>query len=469
MNSDTPPPAEPAPMPYANKGILTSGPVSGHLVRLSVPMIWGIFAIISFQLVDTFYVGLLGTTQLAALSFTFPLNYTIFSVTIGFGIAMSSVLSRVIGAGNEDDIKRITTHGLILVFGFGLIVALIGMSFHDAIFRALGASEDILPLIRDYMMIWFAGAVFITLPLVGNAALRAAGDSFTPSIIMTVVAIVNLILDPIMIFGLFGFPRLEIVGAALSTVLANAAAMAAGLYVIRRRKMLLPLRDLQLDQFGDSAKRLLFIALPAGLTNAIQPLVSGYILYLLASYGPEAVAAFGVAGRIEAFAFIILMAVSVGMAPIIGQNWGAGQHARVQETLKLAIGFNVLWSLLVAIILGAFAGPIAGVFSDDPAVVDTTKTFFWIVPLSYVFGNLIQGWASAFNAMGKPERAFAMIFIKMIVMLIPAVTIGEHLGGVAGIFWAIAIVNTISGIGFHIYSARACRARQTGEDSPATL
>ncbi|HRQ60002.1 MAG TPA: MATE family efflux transporter, partial [Alphaproteobacteria bacterium] len=361
---------------------------------------------------------------------------------------------------DEDSEKRIATHGLILVFIFGLAVALIGMSFHDSIFRAMGAHEELLPLIRDYMMIWFAGAVFVTLPLVGNAALRAAGDTFTPSLIMTVVAVVNLILDPIMIFGLFGFPRLEIVGAALSTVLANAAAMVAGLYVLGvRRKMLLPLNDLHLDKFGDSTRRLLFIALPAGLTNAIQPIVSGFILYLLAGYGPEAVAAFGVAGRIEAFAFIILMAVSVGMAPIIGQNWGAGKHDRVQETLKLAIGFNVIWSLLVAIILGLFAGPIAGVFSDDPLVVQTTKTFFWIVPLSYVFGNLIQGWASAFNAIGKPQRAFAMIAIKMIVMLIPAVVIGEHLAGVAGIFWGIAVVNVISGIAFHIYSARACKQK----------
>lgn len=453
---------EPPPIPYANKGILTEGPVSSHLIKLSVPMIWGIFAIISFQLVDTFYVSLLGTQALAALSFTFPLNYTIFSVTMGFGIAMSSVLSRVIGAGKEEDSKRIATHGLILVFLFGTAVALLGMAFHDTIFRAMGADEAILPLIRDYMMIWFAGAVFITLPLVGNAALRAAGDSFTPSLIMGVVAVVNLILDPIMIFGLFGFPRLEIVGAALSTVFANACAMGAGLYVLGvRRKMLLPLKDMHWHLFGDSARRLLFIAVPAGLTNAIQPIVSAFIISLLAAQGQEAVAAFGVAGRVEAFAFIILMAVSVGMAPIIGQNWGAGKYERVHETLKLAIGFNVLWSFVVALILGLFAGPIAGLFSADPAVVSITQKFFWIVPLSYIFGNLIQGWASAFNAMGKPERSFIMIFVKMILMLLPAVYIGSQYGGITGIFWAIAGVNVVSGILFHILSARACKVKKS--------
>lgn len=251
---------------------------------------------------------------------------------------------------------------------------------------------------------------------------------------------------------------MEIVGAALATVIANAAAMLAGLYVIGvRKKMLLSLWDLHLSLFGDSTKRLLFIALPAGLTNAIQPIVNAFIISLLAVYGPEAVAAFGVVNRIEAFAFVILMAVAVGMAPIIGQNWGAQNYGRVHETLKLAIGFNALWSLLIAILLGVFAGPIARIFSDDPAVLDATIMFFHIVPLSYIFGNLIQGWASAFNAMGKPERSFIMIAVKMIVLLLPAVYIGAKFGGMEGIFWAMAIVNTISGIGFHFLSAHACK------------
>jgi putative MATE family efflux protein len=453
------------PLPYAHKGNLVSGPVFGHLVRLSVPMIWGIFAIISFQLVDTFYVSLLGTKPLAALSFTFPLNYAIFSLTMGFSIAMSSVVSRLIGAGREEDVKRVTTHGLMMVFLLGIAVSIMGVIFHDRIFELMGADPEILPLIRDYMILWFLGVIFVAVPMVGNAALRAAGDSLTPSVIMTVAAVVNLVLDPIMIFGLFGFPRMEIVGASLSTVFANACAMLASLYVLAiRRKMLLPLNDLHMHLFGDSARRILFIALPAGLTNAIQPIAGAFIVSLLAAYGPEAVAAFGVASRVEAFAFIILMAVSVGMAPVIGQNWGAGNYGRVHETLRLAIGFGAAWSMFIALVLGLFAGPIARIFSQDPAVVEITRLFFVSVPFSYVFGNLVMGWASAYNAMGRPQWSFAMIALKMIVLLIPAVILGARYAETAGIFWAIAIVNTVSGIAFHFISIQGCkRAELAGE------
>ncbi|GJL85646.1 MAG: MATE family efflux transporter [Micavibrio sp.] len=450
------------PLPYANKGDLTKGPVKQHLIRLTIPMIWGLFAIISFQLVDTYFIAQLpDTEQLAAISFTFPLTYLVFSLIMGFGIAMSSVASRLIGEGSIETVRCVTTHGLIFVFGLGIVLALIGIALHDPIFRLMGADEQMLPLIRDYMIIWFAGSVFVTTPLVGNAAIRATGDTVLPALIMITVAVVNIILDPLLIFGLWGFPRLELQGAAIATVFANGIAAIAGVYVLYVHKKLLCFgKALRHEAFLASVKRLLFIAIPAGLTNAIHPFVNAVILALLASHNIEAVAAFGVVTRIEAFAFIILMALSIGMAPIIGQNWGAGKFDRVHETLKLSISFNVAWSLLIAIVLGLLAKPIAELFSDDPAVIGYAALFFWIVPFSYAFSNLLIGWASAFNAMGLPQKSFLMIVVKMLVLMIPAVYLGNMLYDVKGIFFAIALVSIIAGTVFHVLNWRSCLARE---------
>lgn len=165
-------------------------------------------------------------------------------------------------------------------------------------------------------------------------------------------------------------------------------------------------------------------------------------------------AAFGVASRIEAFAFIILMALSVGMAPIIGQNWGAGRLHRTVETLKLTISFNILWSLAVALILMLFAQPLAALFSQDQKIIGYTILFFWIVPISYIFSNLINGWGSAFNAIGKPQRSFTMIVLKMIVLTLPCVWLGSLWLGVKGVFIAIAAVNTAAGLAMHLWSWR---------------
>ncbi len=444
------------------KGDLTQGDLTHHLIRLALPMTWGIGAIVSFQLVDMYYISQLpGTDHLAAISFTFPVTFAIFSITMGFGIAMSSVVSRLIGAGNNDMVKRVTTHGLILVFLISGAFSLLGYVFQDTIFAAMVAKEDrshILPLIRDYMSIWFAGAVFVSMPMVGNAAIRASGDAFVPAVIMTIVAVMNMILDPILIFGLLGFPRMELQGAALATVISSACAMFAGLYVLgARKKMLCRTSALHLETFWDSAKRLLFIALPAGLANSIQPLVNALIIGLLAKYGTEVVAAYGIATRVEAFAFIILMGVAVGMGPIIGQNFGAGKFDRIHATLKRAIGFSVIWSLFIAAVLGLFAPQVAGLFESDPQIIHYATLFFWIVPITYMFSNLIRGWASAFNAMGKPQRSVIMIIIEMVFLMIPAIYIGDHLGGVVGIFIAMAVVNVLAGSIFHLWSWRSCQ------------
>lgn len=441
---------------YARKGDLTKGPVSGHLVRLTVPMVWGIFAIISFQLVDTFYVSMLGTTKLAAMTFTFPVTYAVFTLFLGLSIATSSVIARQIGEGNEDKVKRIVTHALILAGISGIVLAVAGCALMNPIFMAMGADRETLPLIRSYMGVWFAGWFLTAIPMVGNAALRAGGDSLVPAVIMTVAAVVNIVLDPVLIFGLFGFPRLELQGAAIATVFANFCAMLAGLYVLHVRRKMICRDGLHLKHFKDSLKRLAYIALPVGLTGAIMPISNAVIIALLATYGADAVAAFGVVSRIEAFAFTVIMALATGMAPIIGQNWGAGQTDRVRETLKLSFTFAALWSLLSGLVFIVFAERLATLFSAGhaPDFVRITVLYFYIVALTYVPGNMVAGWSSAFNAMGMPRRSFMMNVIKMIALQIPLAVLGSRLFGVPGIFASIAVTNVLTGAAFHLANAR---------------
>lgn len=441
---------------YANKGDLTVGDIRGHLVRLSVPMLWGILAMLSFQLVNTFYISLLGTEKLAAITFTFPVTYSIFAIFMGFGIAMSSVVARLIGEKKHDDVKRVTTHGLLMVALASLIVTIPGLIFMDALFRAMGANDDMLHMIDDYMAIYYVGATFICMPIVGNAAMRASGDTKVPATILCTAAIANALIDPVLIFGLFGFPRLELQGAAISTVLANGVAMLAGFYVLKRKDMIgLPYLK-NLSEFSDSAKRLLFIAIPAGLTSALPAVLNSVIIALLSQSGPAPVAAFGVATRVEAFVFVVMMALAVGMAPIIGQNWGAGRYDRVRETLRQALAFCVIWSVGVALVLGFFAHPLAKFFSEDVAVQDMIILYFLIVPFSYPFSNLVSGWGSAFNAMGKPHYSAGVLFLKMIVLMIPATYMGYHLYGPSGVFAAIALINVITGIVFHVFGWTRC-------------
>ncbi|MDY0030259.1 MAG: MATE family efflux transporter [Pseudobdellovibrionaceae bacterium] len=435
-----------------DKGDLTTGPVRGHLIRLTIPMIWGILAIISFQLVDTYYVSLLGTEKLAAFSYTFPVTYGIFSIFIGMGIATSSVVSRLIGEKKYDTVKRVTSHGMFLVLLLSLLTAAIGIPFLKPLFGAMGADDEAISLISSYMIPYLIGTFFVSMPVVGNAALRATGDALIPAGIMTVAAIANAIFDPLLIFGLWGFPRLELFGAAIATIISNFCAMCAGLYIMYRRGLFDISHIINLHEFGNSMRRLLVIGLPAGLTSMLPSIVGSYINHLLSKDGDAAVAAFGAASRIEALTQVIMMALSIGMAPIIGQNWGAHNFTRVRETIKNALIFSVLWSAFVAICLGGFSPMIATMFSDDQNLVHYLTLFLWIVPLSYPLGNLTHGWGSVFNATGKPQISASILFLKMIVFLVPACTIGYHLSGVIGVFFAICLINILAGLSFHIWA-----------------
>ncbi|OIN85732.1 MAG: hypothetical protein AUJ12_08435 [Alphaproteobacteria bacterium CG1_02_46_17] len=441
----------------SRRGNLTEGSTRSHLVRMTIPMIWGILAIISFQLVDTYYISLLGTEKLAAISYTFPVTYGIFSIFIGIGVAASSVLSRLIGEKKPDLVKRVTSHGLLLVLLISLLVAAIGIPLINPIFRAMGADEEAILLLKDYMVPYFIGTFFLSMPVVGNAALRASGDTVTPAIIMTIAAVANAILDPVMIFGLWGFPRLELFGAALATILANFCAMVAGLTIMYRRGLFDLSHLKNLHEFGDSTKRLMTIGLPVAITSMLPAFVNSTINHILSQDGDAAVAAFGAASRIEAFTLVIMMALSIGMAPIIGQNWGAAQFHRVRDTVKDALIFSVLWSCFVAVILLVFAHQIAGIFSQDPELDRYLILFLTIVPLSYPLGNLTHGWGSVFNATGRPKISAILLFTKMIILMIPACFIGHYFGGVMGVFLAIAFVNIIAGAGFHLWAWKKTR------------
>ncbi len=434
---------------------LTTGSIRAHLVRMTIPMIWGIAAIISFQLVDTYYVSLLGTQYLAAMSYTFPITLFVFSIIMGFGIAMSSVLSRLIGEGKTEDVRRVTTHGLGLVGITSLILAFTGYALRDHIFEWMGADADMRILIHEYMTIWFFGVPFLALPFSGNSAIRAAGSATFPAIIMVLSAVLNAILAPFFIFGWAGLPAMTLKGAAMATVFCQFVSAVCVLYVLKfRLRMLLPRRELRLSQFGDSCKRLGFIALAAGLTSAIIPLVNSFIISVLSPFGKEVVAAFGISSRVEAFCFIILMALAVGMGPVIGQNFGAGKFARVQETLKNAIGFSVLWCLFISCLLMVLVRPMANIFSNDPIVVYYTAMAFSVMAPAYLFSSLISGWSSAFNAMGKPQISLVSTVFRMIVLMIPSVLIGAKTGGVFGVFMAIALTNICCGIVIHLWARR---------------
>lgn len=425
---------------------LIEGPVGKTLIRLTIPMIFGMISMVIFNLADTYFVGHLGTTELAALSFTFPVVLVIHSLALGLGIGASAVISRAIGEGNNDQVRRLTTDSLILSLLLVGFFAVLGMLTIKPLFRLLGASEQILPYIRQYMRIWYLGVIFVIVPMVGNNAIRATGDTKTPAIIMMTAAGINFILDPMLIFGIGPFPRLEIAGAALATVFSRAITMIVSLVVLIRREKMITFRSVPIRSIIRSWKQILYIGIPTAGTRIIIPLGIGVITRFVAAYGPESVAAFGISSRIEFFAVAIVMALSSVISPFVGQNWGAQKYNRVHRSVNLAKQFALVWGVFIFIVLAISARSIASAFNNNPYVIRTAALYLRIVPLGYGFQGILILSASVLNVLKKPLHATGLSLLQMFILYIPLAHFGSVWIGISGIFAALAVSYVVSGV-----------------------
>ena len=420
--------------------------MGAHLRSLAVPMAIGFVAMNSYAIADTYFVGRLGTLPLAAMGFTFPVSFAMIAVGLGVGIATSSVVARLLGAGNRETVQRIVTHALVLGFMVGLILLAIGLATMEPMFRSFGADERTLPLIREYMRVFYFGSAFVILPMVGNFAIRATGNALAPSVIMVFAALTNIVLDPLLIFGLFGFPRLELAGAAIATVVTNFATVVASIAVLYYRERLILPRYLRLEGLWDSWSRLLHVAVPATTTNLFIPVITAVITALVAGFGPEAVAGFGVATRLEAVVFVVIFALQSSLAPFVGQNYGAFLMDRVRHATELSNRFFLAYGVVVAAVLFLVAVPAASFFDDNPIVVAAASNYLRIVPVSYGAFGLMMVTVACFNSLGRPKSATLLTFVKLFVVYLPMAWLLSIPFGLTGIFVATAIAHILFGV-----------------------
>ncbi len=409
-------------------------------------MTFGIMGMVAFNLVDTYFVGRLGTKELAALSFTFPIVLLINSLAMGLGMGASAVISRAIGEGDQHKVQRLTTDSLVLALLFVAFFVVIGLLTIDPTFRLLGASPEILVLVKQYMSIWYIGSIFVVVPIVGNNAIRATGDTKTPSAIMLIAVTLNFIMDPLLIFGIGPFPRLGLAGAAITTVIARAVTFVVALYVLYFRDKMLTLAFPKLKVVYDSWKRILYIGIPTALTRIVVPLGIGVITRIISSYGSEAVAGYGVAIRIQFFSMTVIRALASVIGPFVGQNWGARKYERIDQGIAKSRNFSLIWGLGVCAVLAVVARPIASIFNDNAMVVSTTMLFLRIVPLSYGFFGITILSFSVLNVLNKPLHA-ALLSIMQMILFITLALLGSYLLGITGVFVASAAAYCIAGIG----------------------
>ena len=416
-------------------------------------MMLGVASSILVQALEMGFIGQLSTEHVAAVTFTFPITMILTSIALGVGIGASSVIARSLGAGDRQDMRRLASHSILLMGGLMASLALVGWALIDPLFMAMGAPADMLPLIHSYLDIYYPGAVLFTLTMIAGSILRAAGNAGVPGFMMAAGALLNLAIDPILIFGWFGFPRLELAGAALAMTATRVLTTAALLFCVHQDGLVqitAPLKG-----FMGSAARILKIAVPAAATQVIGPLSGALITRLLAAYGEAVVAGFGVATRIEAVAVMSLFALSGSIGPFVGQNWGANRLSRVRAGMRAAYRFSLAWGLAAALLMALCGGWVAAWVNADAQVVAVAALYLWIVPASYGFWGLLMMSSASFNALGRPVPSTVLSFTRMFVVYVPLAMLLNSRHGYVGIFVATALSNSLMGLAGFLWFRRA--------------
>ncbi|MEP4891656.1 MAG: MATE family efflux transporter [Aliiglaciecola sp.] len=430
---------------------LLNGPIFETLQKMTMPMILAMIMLMTFGLADTFFVSMLGTEELAAISFTFPVTFTIISLNIGLGIGTSAIIGRSLGSGETHLAKEFATGALMLSFILVGILAFVGYLAIDPIFRSMGATDELLPFIHDYMVLWYAAAIFLAVPMVGNSVLRAAGDTKTPSIVMTVGGIINVILDPILIFGWGPVPALGIKGAALATAISWGIGLLYILYLLAiKRKLMLP-RLLTFNELRLTSGGILRIGLPAAGANMLTPIAGGVITKIVSVYGPGAVAAWGVGSRLESIASILVLALSMSLPPFISQNFGANKLTRVTTSYAISVKSVLVIQFIVYLILCAVAPYIASLFAEEQQVADLIVLFLYIVPLGYGLQGVVILTNSSFNAMHQPISALLLSVVRLFLFFVPLAYVGSRLLDIHGMFFGIIVANLCTAIVAYVW------------------
>ncbi len=425
---------------------LTQAPVNSVLARLAAPMILGILGMVAFNLTDTYFVGKLGTLQIAALSFTFPVVMVVNSLNLGIGIGAAAVISRAVGGQEKEKVKRLSTDALTLGLLISVLIITIGLSTIKPLFTLLGADGTTMPYIQQYMRIWYFGVPFVVIPMIGNNAIRALGDTKTPSIVMLVAAGINTFLDPMLILGIGFFPEMGVAGAALATVIARAVTLVFSLFILIKREKVISLRAVRFIEVMRSWKQILFIGIPNAIARMIIPLGAGIITGLIATFGAKSVAGYGIATKIEFFALCVINALIAVTPVFVGQNFGAKKIDRIKKAFSSSEKFSMLYGFAVYALLAVLARPLSNLFTQDESVITTIVFYLRIVPAGYAFMGIVLLVNGTLNSIHKPIKAASVNLVQMLIIYVPLAALTSKYFGINAIFVSLAASYVIVGV-----------------------
>ncbi len=423
-----------------NVELILRGNVSNYLLRHSATIYIGLVCLSSLALVDMYFIGQLGSAELTAVSFGAPVLLFGINLLLSIGAALMIVVSKLVGKSDTQAVNRVSSAGFYLAAVVGAILMTAGLLGNDALFELMRASTEIIAMLSEYMQLIYLSFFFLGIMVASTNIMRAFGDVRTPTIVMATVVFCNLILDPLLIHGYLGFPALGLSGAAMATLSSIIIGMLIAVVLVFRYIRFIP------QAFSYQWGEVLKVAVPITISKTMLPTANGVINALLAGYGNAAVAAYGIGYRVDLLILLFTMAMSIVVAPFIGQNYGAGNIERIKKCIQLGFRYAIIYGIVAGLLVILFRTQIGGIFTDDQAVIDQVSWYLLLVPMGYLFNGIYYIGAAVLDTLNRPTLAAIITFLHLFILYLPLAYLGQWLWDTSGIFLAFPVSSLLIAI-----------------------
>lgn len=421
------------------------------LLSMSIPPTISMMINSLYNIVDSIFVAGLGTDALTAVSLAFPIQNFILAIAVGSGVGVNSYIARKLGENDKIMANDTAKHGIILAILHYILVVITGIIFIPSFFSLFSSNTEIIQMSYDYTYIITFLSFGTIMQITIEKILQGTGDTFSPMILQIVGAVVNIVLDPIMIFGYFGFPALGVKGAAIATICGQFISLLCSYYVLYFRNKSIQVHFHKFKYNSTIVKEIYNVGIPSFFIMSIGSFLVMGINFILSSISNIAVSVFGIYFKLQTFIYMPTTGVTQGAMPIMAYNYGAKNKIRLIDALKYSLIICVVVNTFGSILFWLFPTQILSMFDATEEMITLGIQTLKIISLGYAFGSICYIISSFLQAIGKGTPSLIITLLRQIILLLPlAYFLGKY-WGLTGVWISFPIVEVITCILCYIF------------------
>ena len=430
-------------------------PINKLLVSMSLPMVVSMLVQALYNIVDSVFVGRYDINALTAVSLAFPFQNLMMAVGTGTGVGMNALLSKKLGEKDIKSANHVAGNGLVLQLLSAVLFAVLGIAASGIYFRVQNPNPQIVEYGKQYLMVCGGLCFGIFGQVTFERMLQATGKTIYSMISQLAGAVINLVLDPIMIFGLFGFPQLGVIGAALATVIGQFAAMLLAFAFNKHYNEYINLKREYLKLDSKIVGRIYSVGVPSILMVAIGSVMTFLLNKILVGFdnvktqygenaGTLATTVLGIYFKLQSFVFMPIFGLNNGMVPIIAYNYGAGHRERIKKTIKLSVVYAMSIMIVGLIVFQTVPGALIGLFNKEAALIHIGTPALRRISISFIFAGFCVVSSSVYQAMGKGVYSLWVSVARQLLFLLPLAFVFSLTGNLDLVWFAFPLAELVS-------------------------